>query len=111
MSVAPGTLDLLEPIVVWMSRLAALAAAINALELLTIRRDFTDDGAWRASVLAESWGPWRGLLEAGRFTGVLRGQLACAIMLAALPGTGVGRSRRRRSPSRRGCRRSASVAT
>ena len=90
MSVAPGTLDLLEPIVVWMSRLAALAAAINALELLAIRRDFTDDGAWRASLLAESWGPWRGLLEAGRFTGVLRGQLACAIMLAALPGTGVG---------------------
>lgn len=90
MSVAPGTFVLLGPVITWMCRLAALATAINAIELLALRHDFTEDGAWRASVLAESWGPWRGLLDAGRFTWVLRIELALAIVLAAVPGTGAG---------------------
>ena len=90
MSVAPGTLALLDPTIAWMCRLAALAAAINALELLVIRRDFTAHGTWRTSVLAESWGAWRGLLGAQRFTWVLCLQLTGAIMLAARAGTGLG---------------------
>ncbi|WP_373063217.1 hypothetical protein [Gemmatimonas sp.] len=81
---------LLATTIAWMSRLAALAAAINAIELLAMRHTMADGGIWRAPLLTSSWGAWRVLLGARAFTVVLVTQLAMAVILAAVPGTALG---------------------
>ncbi|WP_411278918.1 hypothetical protein [Gemmatimonas sp.] len=47
---------LLSTTVAWMCRLAAFAAAVNALELLGLRKALSERGIWRASLLNSSWG-------------------------------------------------------
>jgi hypothetical protein len=81
---------LLATTVVWMCRAAAVAAAINALELLAMHRALSDRGIWRAPLLAASWGVWRRLLGARAFRAVLLTQLTLAAAMAAVPGTTTG---------------------
>ena len=81
---------LLTTTVVWMCRAAALAAAINALELLAMHRALSDRGVWRATLLADTWGVWRRLLGARAFRAVLVMQLTLASAMAAAPGTTTG---------------------
>jgi hypothetical protein len=81
---------LLSTAIAWMCRAAALAAAVNALELLAIHGAWSDRGVWRAPLLASRWGVWRRLLNAPAFTVVLVAQLAIAVTLAAVPGTAAG---------------------
>ncbi len=77
-------------VVAWMCRLSALAAAVNALELLVRRDDFAEHGTWRASLLHTKWGVWRAVLSARAFTVVLLSQLMLAGILAAWPSTAAG---------------------
>ncbi len=81
---------LLTATIAWMCRVAALAAAVNALELLVLRNALSDRGIWRAPLLTSSWGVWRVLLGAHAFTVVLVAQLAFAVSMAAAPGTALG---------------------
>lgn len=81
---------LLSTTIAWMCRVAAVAAAVNALELLTIHRALSDLGVWRAPLLSPQWGVWRRLLGARVFAAVLVAQLALAVMMAAAPGTTAG---------------------
>ncbi len=81
---------LLTTTIAWMCRVAALAAAVNALELLSIRPTLSNRGIWRAPLLSASWGMWRVLLGARAFTVVLMAQLACAVLLATAAGTSLG---------------------
>jgi hypothetical protein len=84
------TTELLTTTIAWMCRLGALAATVNALELLAMRRVLSDQGVWRAPLLTTSWGAWRVLLGAKRFSAVLVVQLASALVLAVMPGTTAG---------------------
>ncbi|WP_310571856.1 hypothetical protein [Gemmatimonas sp.] len=81
---------LLTTTIVWMCRLAALAAAVNALELLAACQALSDRGVWRAPFLSQQWGIWRRLLGPRAFTLVLMAQLALAAILAVAPGTSAG---------------------
>lgn len=81
---------LLSTTLAWMCRVAALAAAVNALELLSMRCALSDRGVWQASLLSSHWGVWRLLLGARAFIVVLVAQLAFALTLAAAPGTAPG---------------------
>lgn len=81
---------LLTTTIVWMCRVAGVAAAVNALELLVLHRAWSDRGVWRARILAPQWGVWHLLLGARAFAVVLVVQLALAVTLAAAPGTTVG---------------------
>jgi len=81
---------LLTSTITWMCRVAALAVAVNALELLTMRGALSDGGIWRAPLLTSSWGAWRVLLGTHAFTVVLVVQLVCAVVMAAAPRTTLG---------------------
>ena len=81
---------LLSTTTMWMCRLAALAVAVNAFELLTLRRALANDGVWRAPVLSASWGIWHPLLGPRPFTAVLVTQLALAALLAVTPNSTSG---------------------
>lgn len=85
-----GGAPLLASTIVWMCRAAAVAAAINALELLVLHASWADRGSWSAPLLSGAWGAWRGVLRARGFTVVLFGQLAGALVLALAPGAGLG---------------------
>lgn len=76
--------------IAWMCRAAALASAVNALELLVRRVAWSDRGTWRAPLLAPSRGVWSHLLGARVFTGILAVQLLSAFTLALAPGTAAG---------------------
>lgn len=73
-----------------MCRLAALAAAVNAIELLVIRPSLSDRGVWQARLLSQQWGIWRLMLGLRAFTIVLVVQLALAAILATAPATPAG---------------------
>lgn len=81
---------LLTTTIAWMCRAAALAAAVNALELLALHRALSDRGVWRAPLLSSHWGVWRPLLGARAFTGVLAAQCGLAVAMAVAPGTTLG---------------------
>ncbi|QJR36824.1 hypothetical protein [Gemmatimonas groenlandica] len=81
---------LLTTTIVWMCRIAALAAAVNALELITMRQALSDRGVWRAPLLSPRWGVWGLLLGPRAFLVVLVAQLALAVILAVAPGTTAG---------------------
>lgn len=81
---------LLATTIAWMCRVAALAAAVNALELLAMRQALSDRGVWRAPLLSPRWGMWRVLLGTRAFLVVLVAQLALAVTLAVAPGTTSG---------------------
>lgn len=81
---------LLSATIAWMCRLTALAAAVNALELLTMKQALSERGIWRAPLLTSSWSIWHVVLGARVFTVVLVVQLAFAIVMAATPGTVIG---------------------
>ncbi len=70
--------------------MAALAAAVNALELLDIRHALSDRGIWRAPLLTSSWGAWHVFLGARAFPVVLVTQLTLAVIMATTPGTALG---------------------
>lgn len=81
---------LLTTTIMWMCRAAAVAAAVNALELLVLRDRWADRGIWSAPHLSGEWGAWRGVLQARGFMVVLFAQLAGALVLALAPGTRLG---------------------
>ena len=85
---APDLAPLLTATIAWMCRGAALAAAVNALELLVLRSAWADRGIWRAPLLSSSWGVVRWLLGARAFTAVLVTQIVSALALS--PGTTIG---------------------
>jgi hypothetical protein len=87
---APDLAPLLTATIAWMCRGAALAAAVNALELLVLRSAWADRGIWRAPLLSSSWGVVRWLLGARAFTAVLVTQIVSALALALSPGTTIG---------------------
>jgi hypothetical protein len=87
---APDLAPLLTTTISWMCRAAAVASAVNALELLALRAAWADRGIWRAPLLAASWGVWGWLLGARAFTAVLAAQLVGALVLALAPGTTAG---------------------
>ena len=64
-----------------MSALAAVAAAVNAAELLTMSRALGDRGIWRPSTMAARWGALRMVLGVRGFRGVLVLQLVAAFGL------------------------------
>lgn len=66
----------------WMTRLAGLAVAIAALELLVARRALSDDGVFAWPILRRDVAPWLGIVFAYRPTlVVLALQLAAALAL------------------------------
>jgi len=65
-----------------MSIIAALACAVNALELLAMRSSWTSHGVWREQILATEWGGWSVLLGARGFLIVQAVQLVAAGVLA-----------------------------
>lgn len=81
---------LLTTTITWMCRAAAVASAVNALELLVLHGAWSDRGIWRAPLLSRSWGVWGRLLGARAFAAVLVTQIVCAMMLALAPGTTAG---------------------
>lgn len=66
----------------FMSLIAAIACAVNALELLAIRSSWTSQGVWREQILATEWGGWSVLLGARGFLIVQVVQLVAAGVLA-----------------------------
>ena len=76
--------------ITWMTRLAGGAAAIHALELWTIRADWSDGGIWRPAALRPTWGVLTPLMGAGGFRAVLLAQLSAAIVMIASPATALG---------------------
>ena len=81
---------LLATTITWMCRVAAVAASVNAIELLAMRHALFARGGWLPPPLAPQWGVWRLLLGARAFTGVLVAQIAFAAALAIAPGTTAG---------------------
>lgn len=71
--------------VLWISRLAAVAAFVNAAELLWLSRaqsrTLDDGGIWRAHALDDEWGGLRPLLGARVFSALMVVQIAAAILL------------------------------
>jgi hypothetical protein len=77
----------LDAVIAWMSRLAGVAALINALELLCMQPLFTDRGIWGADVLASEWGVLRPMMGARVFA------VLCLVQVLAAGGlmvTGTG---------------------
>ncbi len=65
-----------------MSLIAAVACAVNALELLAMRSSWSSHGVWREQILATDWGGWSVLLGARGFLIVQAVQLVAAAVLA-----------------------------
>lgn len=65
-----------------MSRMAGVAAGINALELWTLRDVLGARGVWRADTLAAEWGSARVVLAGRGFAALLALQLVAALGLA-----------------------------
>jgi hypothetical protein len=74
----------------WMARLASLAAAVNALELLAISSVFSANGTWHGRALADEWGGIGKLRSPRAFRGVQSLQLLAAFGLALASGTTTG---------------------
>jgi hypothetical protein len=77
--------DVVEPFMTavrLMSMIAALACAVNAIELLAMRSSWSSHGVWREEILATEWGGWRVLLGAKGFLIVQAVQLVAAGVLA-----------------------------
>ena len=76
--------------VLWMNRLAGVAALVNACELLVLSRvqsrSLTDNGVWRASTLSREWGLLRYLLGPRAFGTMMFTQAICAVLLAVSGG-------------------------
>ncbi len=66
----------------FMSLIAAVACAVNALELLAMRSSWSSQGVWREQILAAEWGGWRIMLGAKGFLMVQVVQLVAAGVLA-----------------------------
>ena len=65
-----------------MSLIAAVACAVNALELLAMRSSWSSQGVWREQILAAEWGGWRIMLGTKGFLMVQVVQLVAAGVLA-----------------------------
>lgn len=76
--------------ITWMARLAGLAAFVNAVELLVMRRDFSATGVWRADTLAPEWGALRFLANARLFVALAALQVVAAISLMLTDNTQTG---------------------
>ncbi len=74
----------------WSARIAAVAVAVNAIEMLSLRSAFGVRGVWRDETLSASWGVFGAVLRAERFRLLLAGQLLAAVGLLALAGTRAG---------------------
>ncbi|MEI6740150.1 MAG: hypothetical protein WCK74_07555 [Gemmatimonadaceae bacterium] len=85
----PGDAGLAQTIL-WMTRLAGGAAAINALELWAIRTDWSDGGIWRPATLRPTWGALTPLLGSRGFRAVRLAQLSAAMMMIASPVAALG---------------------
>ena len=76
--------------VLWMNRLAGIAALVNAMELLALSRtpprSLSDNGIWRAQSLSNEWGALRYLLGARAFVVLLLVQAIAAAMMAVCGG-------------------------
>lgn len=77
--------DPFVPVLLWVARVASIAAIVNALELLTIRKAWSDSGVWRAPTLRAEWGVFGALLGERAFTGLLSAQIVAGVFLAATP--------------------------
>lgn len=71
----------------WSARIAALAAAVYAVELLSLQQAFSARGVWRDETLLPSWGVFGAVLRADRFRLLLMVQLLAAMGLLAFAGT------------------------
>lgn len=72
---------LLATVVTCMARLAAIAVAINTLELFSMQRSFGVRGIWRANTIDGEWGAFRHVLGTHAFPAVLWVQLIAASAL------------------------------
>ena len=76
--------------VLWMTRLAGIAAFVNAVELLmlsrTQSRSLSDNGIWRAQSLSVEWGILRYLFGPRTYVALLLVQAIAAVMLTVVGG-------------------------
>ena len=76
--------------VLWMTRLAGIAAFVNAVELLTLSRtqsrSLSDNGIWRAQSLSGEWGILRYLFGPRTYVALLLVQAIAAVMLIVVGG-------------------------
>lgn len=90
MSAVAALSDTYASVVTWMSCLAAIAASVNAVELLMLSRGGRSDRVWHADVLAEEWGAFAVLLRTPVFAALQVIQLTAALCLAVFSGAAIG---------------------